>query len=92
MGSINEEQENEIPTYGSSLAVPNVQEMVMKDPLQVPQRYIRNEEEMEKEADLSHLSSEIPVIDLSLLSSGDKDELMKFDMACKEWGFFQVIV
>ncbi|EXC14805.1 Protein SRG1 [Morus notabilis] len=40
---------------------------------------------------MSHLSSEVPVINLSLLSKGNKEELMKLDLACKEWGFFQAI-
>ncbi|KAJ0088850.1 hypothetical protein Patl1_31836 [Pistacia atlantica] len=33
----------------------------------------------------------ILVIDLSLLSTGDVEELNKLDLACKEWGFFQVV-
>ena len=73
MGSITE-QGDDIPTYPPSLQVPNVQEMVLKDPLDVPERYIRNEEEMQTKTDLSHLSSQVPVIDLSLLSNGDKEE------------------
>ncbi|PON90836.1 Oxoglutarate/iron-dependent dioxygenase [Trema orientale] len=90
MGSITEQVDN-IPTYPPSLQVPNVQEMVLKDPLEVPERYIRNEEEMQTKTDSSHLSSQVPVIDLSLLSNGDKEELMKFELACEEWGFFQVV-
>lgn len=90
MGSITE-QEDDVPTYAPSLQVPSVQEMVMKDPLQVPERYIRNEEEMQKKLDTSHLSSQVPIIDLSLLSKGDEEELVKVDLACKEWGFFKVM-
>ncbi|EXC14806.1 Protein SRG1 [Morus notabilis] len=90
MGSITE-QEDDIPTYAPSLQVPSVQEMVMKDPLQVPERYIRNEEEMQKKLDMFHLSSQVPIIDLSLLSKGDEEELVKLDLACKEWGFFKVV-
>ncbi|XP_062094336.1 oxoglutarate-dependent flavonoid 7-O-demethylase 1-like [Humulus lupulus] len=88
MGSTTEDS---IPTYPPSLPVPNVQEMVWKDPLKVPERYIRNEEEMHTKPELSHLSSQVPVIDLSLLSNGNKEELLKLDLACKEWGFFQVV-
>ena len=66
--------------------------MVKKNPLQVPQRYIRSPEEVEKVNHMPHLSSEIPVIDLALLSSGNSEELLKLDIACKEWGFFQVIL
>lgn len=43
------------------------------------------------EDDLSHLSSEIPIIDFPLLSEGNQEGLMKLDMACKEWGLFQVV-
>ena len=90
MRSISKLEDNGTPTYASSIAVPNVQEMVMKNPHQVPKRYMRNEDELRRKVDISHLSSEIPVVDLSLLSKGNKDELMKLDLACKEWGFFQV--
>ncbi|XP_039047632.1 protein SRG1-like isoform X1 [Hibiscus syriacus] len=40
---------------------------------------------------MSHLSSLIPVVDLSLLLMGNKEELKKLDLACQEWGFFQVV-
>lgn len=82
----------EAPTFAPCVPVPNVQEMVRKNPLQVPKRYERSEEEMEKENYKSHLSSEIPIIDFSLLSDGSKEELLKLDTALKEWGFFQVIL
>ena len=78
-------------TYAGSLPVPNVQEMVRSNPMQVPERYIRNQEDMPKTTDAIHLSCEIPVIDLSLLSNGHKEELKKLELACEEWGFFQVI-
>jgi len=81
----------EVPTFAPSIPVPNVQEMVRNNPLQVPERYVRSNEELQKVNHMPHLSSEVPVIDLSLLSYGNKDELLKLDVACKEWGFFQVI-
>ncbi|KAE8099353.1 hypothetical protein FH972_017342 [Carpinus fangiana] len=84
-------EEEYIPTYAPSLPVPNVQEMVRRDPLQLPERYTRNHEEMQNSIDNYHLSFEIPLIDLSLLSKGDKAEPNKLDLACKDWGFFQVI-
>ncbi|KAH0995425.1 hypothetical protein GBA52_019289 [Prunus armeniaca] len=67
--------------------VPNVQELVKSDPSQVPEKFliIRNEEDEPR----NDLSSRIPIIDLSLLSRGHKEELDKLDQACKEWGFFQ---
>lgn len=81
----------ELPTYAPSLPVRNVQEMVRWDPLQVPERYIRDQDEMPEKTNNPNLTSEIPVIDLSLLLSGQEDELQKLDLACKDWGFFQVI-
>ncbi|OMO97244.1 Oxoglutarate/iron-dependent dioxygenase [Corchorus olitorius] len=81
----------EPPTYVSSIPVPNVQELVRKDPLQVPQRYVRDQQDRPKDTDMSHLSSLIPIIDMSLLLMGNKDELNKLDLACQEWGFFQVV-
>lgn len=75
-------------TWGKSLPVDNVQEMVRRDPSCVPERYIRNVEDRPNDGELSLLSSEIPVIDLSALNSGHEDELIRLDLACKDWGFF----
>lgn len=92
MASVLEEEDHNAPSYATSLPVPNVQEMVMGDPLKVPERYLRNEEDMPESANItSHLSTEIPILDFSLLSEGNQEELMKLDLACKDWGFFQVI-
>jgi len=81
----------EAPTYAPSLPVPNVQEMVKINPLQVPKRYMRDQEEMDKVNYMPQLSSEIPIIDFTQLSNGSLEELLKLEIACKEWGFFQVI-
>ncbi|PSS34957.1 hypothetical protein CEY00_Acc02166 [Actinidia chinensis var. chinensis] len=95
MGSNTDEdvadEDQNVPTFVASLPVPNVQEMVRQNRLEVPERYIRNEEEMPKSTRITHLSAEIPIIDLRLLSDGQEEELKKLDMACKEWGFFQVV-
>ncbi|KAK7256773.1 hypothetical protein RIF29_30248 [Crotalaria pallida] len=56
----------EVPKYVETMEVPSVQELVKKDPLQVP------------------------IIDFALLSDGDKEELSKLDIACKEWGGFKI--
>ncbi|CAN6581270.1 unnamed protein product [Malus baccata var. baccata] len=72
----------------------NVQEIVRCNPLQVPEKFLvsrREEDEPKSTADAFDLSSRIPIIDLSLLSRGHKEELNKLDQACKEWGFFQVV-
>lgn len=79
---------DDIPTYIPSLPVPNVQEMVRKNPLDVPERYVRTQEGVPEIDPI--LSPEIPVIDLHSLSRGCQDELEKLHEACKNWGFFQV--
>lgn len=72
------------PTYTPSLPVTNLQEMVRKDPLQVPERCVRNQEDRPLLNGMSDLSSEVPVIGLSWLTTGDLEELNKMDLACKE--------
>ena len=79
------DEDQNVPTYVGSLLVPNVRQ----NRLEVPERYIRNAEEMPKSTVMNHLSVEIPIIDMLLLSNGQKEELKKLDMACKEWGFYQ---
>ncbi|XP_068644831.1 protein LATERAL BRANCHING OXIDOREDUCTASE 1-like [Aristolochia californica] len=78
-------------TWGKSIPVESVQELVRRDPSCVPERYVRNEDAQSHYLDRSHLSSEIPVIDLSLLRQRDESELKKLDLACQCWGFFQII-
>ncbi|KAL0401323.1 UNVERIFIED_CONTAM: hypothetical protein Slati_4162200 [Sesamum latifolium] len=75
---------------GSSLAVPNVQEVLQSDANCVPEIYIKNPEERPKSSEISILSDDIPVIDFSLLAQGNDDERRKLDVTCQEWGFFQI--
>ncbi|CAA2997660.1 SRG1-like [Olea europaea subsp. europaea] len=77
--------------YGSSLPVPSVQEIVRNDAHNVPERYIKNVEDRPLSSEKCSVSLDIPIIDLSLLTNGDEDELRKLDFACKDWGFFQII-
>ncbi|KAF7845466.1 protein SRG1-like [Senna tora] len=81
----------EAPSLASSVPVPNVQEMVRKDPLGIPQRYTRTQQEMDNINYMPSLSSDIPIIDLALLSLENQEELFKLDAACKNWGFFQLV-
>ncbi|KAK9291250.1 hypothetical protein L1049_009438 [Liquidambar formosana] len=81
----------DVAAYAASMTAQNVQEMVRRDPSFVPERYIQKKEDMTKATDAPHLSPEIPVIDLSLLSKGHEDELKKLDLACEDWGFLQVV-
>ncbi|TKY49256.1 SRG1 protein [Spatholobus suberectus] len=79
---------------GTSLLVPSVQELAKQKLPTVPQRYIQPQHE-----DMVIISEEanrvlgIPVIDMHRLLSAESggSELDKLDLACKEWGFFQLI-
>ncbi|KAF4377994.1 hypothetical protein G4B88_004601 [Cannabis sativa] len=85
-----------------SLIVPSVLEMT-KDPnmVTVPSRYIQPDEDQLDEAniDLNSSSDDFPVINfqnLSLPMSHHnsqlyESELTKLDLACKNWGFFQLV-
>ncbi|VVA95762.1 unnamed protein product [Arabis nemorensis] len=78
----------------SSLIVPSVLEMVKEKNLTtVPSRYVRSDQEKPELLDDSSLSSEIPLIDMKRLCSVSAmdSELQKLDLACKDWGFFQLI-
>ncbi|KAL0303755.1 UNVERIFIED_CONTAM: putative 2-oxoglutarate-dependent dioxygenase [Sesamum radiatum] len=67
----------------------SVQELVRNDAKDVPEIYIRNPENRPKNSEI--LLVDVPVIDFSLLAQGDEDERKKLDVACEEWGFFQII-
>ncbi|KAK7256770.1 hypothetical protein RIF29_30238 [Crotalaria pallida] len=81
----------EVPKYVETVDAPSIIELVKKDPLQVPEKYVRSHEEMEIDNYMPHLSSAVPIIDFALLSDGDKEELSKLDIACKEWGGFKLV-
>nr|GMD87710.1 protein SRG1-like [Ipomoea batatas]GME08321.1 protein SRG1-like [Ipomoea batatas] len=72
-------------TLGGTLQVPCVQELAKQSPEIVPPRYFRDDLDPAAPA-----QREIPVINMANLLQGDCEELKKLDIACKEWGFFQV--
>ncbi|KAE9621576.1 hypothetical protein Lal_00032496 [Lupinus albus] len=79
--------------FGGSLTVPSVQELAKENLEAVPPRYQRPQEQDFVISQVDDEFSTIPVIDLNnLLSqqSGDA-ELQKLHLACKEWGFFQLV-
>ncbi|CAA7389731.1 unnamed protein product [Spirodela intermedia] len=76
--------------WGSAQPAPSVQEILRNNPLCVPDRYRRGRQE-KSTADVVAASLDLPVIDLSLLSSGDEGERLCLDSACKDWGFFQTV-
>ncbi|XP_024996960.1 S-norcoclaurine synthase 1-like [Cynara cardunculus var. scolymus] len=79
--------------YGGSIPVDNVQALASKDLKDVPVRYLRPE--IVSDEVLTDESLQIPVIDIGKLSvagqPGYDDELAKLHLACKDWGFFQLI-
>ncbi|XP_059298413.1 codeine O-demethylase-like [Lycium ferocissimum] len=88
----NDELKYEKIAWGSSLPVPSVQELVRNDAKEVPKRYIQNNENRPiTNFKPSQESAEIPIINFSLLADGNEDERKKMHLACKEWGFFQLL-
>ncbi|WCJ32346.1 2-oxoglutarate (2OG) and Fe(II)-dependent oxygenase superfamily protein [Euphorbia peplus] len=82
--------ENKIESFGTSLLVPSVQELVKNKHSDIPDRYIRHNQ-VEDELIVSvQNDDEIPVIDFSRLVS-EPSELAKLHDACMHWGFFQLV-
>ncbi|GLJ25283.1 hypothetical protein SUGI_0483990, partial [Cryptomeria japonica] len=77
------------------VSVESVQELALNKPNDIPQRYIRSEEERPSSTPLSSLLT-VPVIDVEkLLLPSDNHERRKemgiLSKACIEWGFFQIV-
>ncbi|XP_027361943.1 protein SRG1-like [Abrus precatorius] len=79
-----------VKKLGTTLHVPSVLELAKQPITQVPQRYLRPNQDPPIEYNTTPLP-QLPVIDLNKLCSEDAAELQKLDHACKEWGFFQLI-
>jgi len=79
---------------GTSILVPSVQELAKKNLDTVPPRYVQpqHEEKMVLISQEPNATLQIPVIDMQRLLSQEygSSELDKLNLACKEWGFFQV--
>ncbi|XP_049371154.1 protein SRG1-like isoform X1 [Solanum verrucosum] len=79
---------------GGSLKVANVQELAKQQLAGVPPRYIRNNDENQLYSSSILLPHQLaPVIDMKKLLEikNDDTELNRFHLACKEWGFFQLV-
>ncbi|RDX65823.1 Protein SRG1, partial [Mucuna pruriens] len=76
--------------HGTSLLVPCVKELAKQPIIEVPERYVRPNQDPPI---LSNTTSfpPVPVIDLHKLLSQDAIQLENLHHACKEWGFFQII-
>ncbi|KAL5081409.1 hypothetical protein RYX36_009830 [Vicia faba] len=77
---------------GTSLLVPSVQELAKNNISEIPQRYIQSQLE-ELVINETDNVLEIPVIDMNKLLSLEfgSEELAKLHLACKDWGFFQLV-
>lgn len=79
--------------WGTSIPVPNVQELAgaANGASDIFNRYIRPEAESDPAA--CGNNEKLPVIDLDLLQNPkfSHEEHAKLDLACQEWGFFQLI-
>ncbi|XP_023761102.1 protein SRG1 [Lactuca sativa] len=82
-------------SLGSSLLVPSVQELAKEPLVEVPPRYVRVDHQEHPISSCLPSSTllEVPVIDMQLLLSKDSSnlELGRLHLACKDWGFFQMI-
>nr|GEV60354.1 protein SRG1-like [Tanacetum cinerariifolium] len=76
---------------GSSLLVPSVQELAKEAITKVPPRYVRLDQDPPIISPPPSSFPEVPVIDMARLSAADHLELEKLHLACKDWGFFQII-
>lgn len=73
------------------VAVTGVQSLVDNGINELPQSYVRPEQERPSCVDVHSLSDTIPVIDLSRLEGEERAvTLDSIHRACREWGFFQV--
>ncbi|KAF3442321.1 hypothetical protein FNV43_RR16237 [Rhamnella rubrinervis] len=86
------------PLYARSLLVPSVQGLAKDPNFTIPSRYIRTDQDQPLLSDNDHalcFPHQIPVIDFQKLladeSNGSDSELEKFHLACKDWGFFQLV-
>nr|XP_043607066.1 protein SRG1-like [Erigeron canadensis] len=78
--------------FAGSLKVPNVQELSKECLSSVPSRYIRPHQDPPFISSVSS-NPQLPIIDMERLMSSDfmHSELQKLHLACKDWGFFQLI-
>ncbi|KAJ8545367.1 hypothetical protein K7X08_017950 [Anisodus acutangulus] len=76
--------------FGKFLLVPSVQELAKEHLTNIPERYVRPEQESPAISAGAAVPT-VPVIDIQKLKSGDSldSELQKLHSACQQWGFLQ---
>lgn len=83
---------------GKSILVPSVQELVKNCATEIPERYVRFDQDPsiilasadEEDENSNDDKLQVPIINLENLITEDEVELKKLHSACQEWGFFQV--
>nr|XP_011460382.1 PREDICTED: protein SRG1-like [Fragaria vesca subsp. vesca] len=85
--------EEELTMIGSSLPVPCVQELGKEPFTTVPHRYVRPDQDPPFVSETATSLLQVPVIDMNKLLSDETmpAELQKLHLACRQWGFFQLI-
>nr|GEZ37186.1 protein SRG1-like [Tanacetum cinerariifolium] len=80
-------------SLGGSLSVPCVQELAKESLVEAPSRYVRPNQDPIFVSGLSATQTEVPIIDMQRLLSEESanSELERLHIACKDWGFFQMI-
>ncbi|XP_021721654.1 protein SRG1-like [Chenopodium quinoa] len=71
--------------------IDDVQELRKTQSTTVPDRFMRDVDEIDSVISDSPISKDVPIIDLSKIAKGSYDEIIHLASACEEWGFFQVI-
>ncbi|XP_057829622.2 protein SRG1-like [Cryptomeria japonica] len=84
-----------LPTFGRSLIkVENVEEIIKRELQEVPERYVRHDEQIPSiPHDQSDSKQNVPIIDMGKIAQAHhrEEEIKKIAQACDEWGFFQVV-
>ncbi|RDX62830.1 Protein SRG1, partial [Mucuna pruriens] len=85
--------ESQTLELGSPLLIPSVKELAKEALIKVPERYVRSDIDPPILSN-THSLPQLPVIDLNKLLAEEVKghELEKLDLACKEWGFFQLLI
>ncbi|XP_050287572.1 protein SRG1-like isoform X1 [Quercus robur] len=78
---------------GKSIIVPSVQELTKEPIINIPARYVRDDQEDPLIGSYDPSLPSVPVIDVERLDVEDymNSELDRLHSACKDWGFFQVV-
>ncbi|KNA19041.1 hypothetical protein SOVF_065310 [Spinacia oleracea] len=71
--------------------IDDVQELRKIESTTVPDRFVRDVDEIKSVIQDSSFTEHVPIIDLSKIGNGNYNEIFNLASACQEWGFFQVI-